>query len=74
MTSIAFFRDSTHCALCAEETIAPVRSEYLSAIEIHYFWSCYNCGNEFETLDHLNAAADVPTELIRKRLPALIAA
>ena len=74
MTSIAFFRHSTHCLACGEETIAPTRSEYLSAAEIHHFWCCWNCGNEFETLDHVNPAANAPTELVRKRLPALVAA
>jgi len=74
MTSIAFFRHSTHCPACGEETIAPLRSEYLSTVDIHHCWCCWNCGDEFETLDHVDAAANVPTELIRKRLPALVAA
>ncbi len=74
MTSIAFFRHSTRCPTCGEESIAPAQSEYLSAAEIHHFWCCWNCGIEFETLDHVDAAANLPTELIRKRLPVLKAA
>ena len=74
MTSVAFFRHSTHCTNCGEESIAPFQSEFMSAIEVHHFWCCWHCGNEFETLDHLNAEAKIPTELIKKRLPALVAA
>lgn len=74
MTSIAFFRHSTRCSTCGQEFIAPVRSEFVNAEEIHHFWCCWNCGNEFETLDRISATARMPTETIRKRLPALVAA
>ena len=74
MTSIAFFRHSTHCATCGEDCIAPDRSQYESAEEIHHFWCCWNCGKEFETLDHLSSTASVPAELVRKHVPALLAA
>jgi len=73
MTAIAFLRHSTECPKCNEESVAPERSRYLSIREVHHFWCCWNCGNEFETLDHINAAANVPTELVRKRVPALVA-
>ena len=74
MTSIAFFQHSTYCSACEEYSVAPTRSEYVSNMEIHHFWCCWNCGNEFETLDHVNAEATMPTELVRKSLPVLIAA
>lgn len=74
MTSIAFSRHSTRCTDCGEDCIAPVRSQYESVEEIHHFWCCWSCGNEFETMDHLNATANVPTELVRKHVPALVAA
>jgi hypothetical protein len=69
MTSIAFLRHSTECPGCGEESVAPERSEYISIGEIHHFWCCWNCGNEFETLDHVDAAASLPSELIIKGLP-----
>jgi uncharacterized protein with PIN domain len=74
MTSIAFFRHSTRCTACGEDCIAPVRSQYESAEEVHHFWCCWSCGSEFETMDHLNPTANVPTELVRKHVPALVAA
>ena len=74
MTSIAFFRHSTWCPECGEELIAPERSKYVSTEEIQHFWCCWECGNEFETLDYLLADATAPTELIKKRLPSILAA
>jgi len=74
MTSVAFFRDFTRCVACGEESIAPVQSLYENNEEVHHFWCCWNCGNEFETLEHVNASADMATELLRKGLPVLIAA
>ena len=74
MTSIAFFRHQTICAKCGEDSLAPVQSEFLSVEEIHHFWCCWSCGNEFETLDHLSNTATIPSELIRKHVPALLAA
>jgi hypothetical protein len=73
MTSVAFFRHSTRCFACGEESIAPLQSQYENDDEIHHFWRCWNCGNEFETLDHVNATANMATELVRKGLPALMA-
>ena len=66
MTSVAFFRHFTRCFACGEEPIAPVQSQYENDEEVHHFWCCWNCGNEFETLDHVNATADMATELVRK--------
>jgi uncharacterized protein with PIN domain len=73
MTSVAFFRHSTLCFACGEALIAPIQSQYESAEEVHHFWCCWNCGNEFETLDHVNAMANVATELVRKGLPVFVA-
>lgn len=74
MTSITFFRHSTTCPQCGEELIAPDKSEYLSIEEIHHSWSCWDCGFEFETLDHIQAETLIPTELVRKFLPSLLVA
>jgi transcription elongation factor Elf1 len=74
MTSISFFRHSTECPACGEESVAPERSEHLSTEEVHHFWCCSNCGVEFETLDHLQTDTIIPTELVRKFLPSLLVA
>ena len=74
MTSIAFYRHSTRCRACGEDCIAPERSQYESAEEIHHFWCCWSCGDEFETLDHLSAGTAFPAELVRKHVPVLLAA
>ena len=74
MTTIAFLRHQTACARCGEELVAPERSEYLSIEEIHHYWCCWDCGFEFETLDHVLAETIVPTELVKKCLPSLLGA
>ena len=74
MTSVGFLRHSTGCPQCEEQSVAPERSEYVSMGEVHHFWSCWNCGYEFETLDHLHAEATPPSELSKKCLPSLLVA
>jgi len=74
MASIKTLRHSTGCALCGEELIAPARSEYVSAEEVHQLWCCSNCSYVFETLDPLNTKATLPTELIEDFLPSLLVA
>lgn len=73
MTTVAFLHHSTECPQCNEVSVAPERSRHLSIGEIHHFWCCWNCGNEFETLDRIDAAANAPTAPVRKRLPVLVA-
>jgi hypothetical protein len=74
MTTVAFLRHSTLCPKCGEDAFAPERSEFVSATEVHHVWCCWHCGDEFETLDHLETAAAAPSELIRKALPSLLVA
>ncbi len=74
MTSVAFLHHFTGCPPCGEDLVAPERSEYLSTEEVHHCWCCWDCGFEFETLDHLHAKATVPTELVKKCLPSLLVA
>lgn len=74
MTTIAFLRHSTLCPKCGEDAFMPERSEYVSAAEIHHFWCCWHCGEEFETLDHLCLENTPSSELIRKSLPSLLVA
>ena len=74
MTSIAFLRHSTFCPSCGEQSIAPERSEYVDKVDVHHFWCCWHCGNEFETLDHVGVEGALPSELIKKSLPVLSAA
>ena len=74
MASIAFLRHSTRCPRCGEDAFTPERSEYVSTAEVHHFWCCWHCGDEFETLDHLQAQGVPPSELIRKAVPCLLVA
>jgi hypothetical protein len=74
MTRVAFFAYSNWCPKCGEQCFAPEQSEFLGTEEVHHFWCCWDCGNEFETLSHVNADTDAPTEIIRKNLPLLLAA
>jgi len=41
-------RFGTSCDQCSDELIAPDRSEYVSKYHVRHFWSCENCGHEFE--------------------------
>ncbi len=50
------------CARCGEELIAPTSSGYVSAEEIHHFWSCWNCGYMFESLDPMDAETTLAIE------------
>jgi len=74
MTSIAFLKHSTDCPQCGEQSIAPERSQYVGAGEVHHSWCCWDCGYEFETLDRLLVEGNPPSELIRKQLPSLLVA
>ncbi len=74
MTSIGFLKHSTDCPRCEEQSIAPERSEYVDRGEIHHFWCCWNCGFEFETLDHLQVEGAPPSELVKKALPVSLVA
>ena len=75
MTTIAFLRHSTRCPKCGEDAFAPERSEFVTAQEIHHFWCCWHCGDEFETLDHLHPQGVVPpSELIRRALTTSLVA
>jgi len=38
----------TSCDQCHHDLIAPKRSEYVSEEQVRHFWSCANCGHEFE--------------------------
>ena len=72
MPTIEFLRHSTQCPTCGEDAFAPECSEFLSAAEIHHFWCCWHCGNEFETLDRLHPQGVPASELIRKALPTTL--
>ncbi len=56
------------CVRCGEELSAPACSGYVSAEELHNFWSCSNCGYMFETMDLMAAGTSLSTEL-KKCLP-----
>jgi len=74
MTCIASLKHSTDCPKCGEQSIAPEKAKYVSTTEIHHFWCCWNCGYEFETLEHLQVQDYPPSELVRKSVPISLAA
>jgi ribosomal protein L37AE/L43A len=52
VTTIASIRNSEHettCEKCGETLIAPEWSEYVSEGLVLNLWSCWNCGQRFET-------------------------
>ena len=38
----------TSCDQCQDDIIAPNRSEYVNQDQVRHFWSCDNCGHQFE--------------------------
>jgi len=74
MTSLVLLEDSTKCARCGEELIAPAWSGHVSLKEVREFWCCSKCGYMFETLGPVPADSTLSSELIEEFLPSLLVA
>jgi len=74
MTTIAFLRHSTRCPKCGEDAFTPECAEFVSVAEVHHFWCCWQCGDEFETRERLHVGGTPPSELIRKSVSNVLVA
>jgi len=74
VTKVAAIRNSereTTCVKCGETLIAPEWSEYVSEGLVLNLWSCWNCGQRFET-EAATSTAD--SELLEDFFPSLLVA
>jgi len=61
------------CIECNARPIAPNRSEYVSECQVRHFWSCENCGHQFETSDRLRFDTTSNARGKTRSLPLLVA-
>jgi len=79
VTKVAAIRNSereTTCVKCGETLIAPEWSEYVSEGLVLNLWSCWNCGQRFETEAHIPvvATSTADSELLEDFFPSLLVA
>jgi hypothetical protein len=51
-----YLRYGTACIGCGGLLIAPVRSKYVTTLQVRHVWSCDTCDSKFETSDHLRSS------------------
>jgi len=61
------------CVHCNDRLIAPNWSEFVSEFHVRHFWSCENCGRQFETLGDVRGSASTKARQTNPTLPLLVA-
>jgi len=64
------------CDKCGNTLIAADWSEYVNDGLVLDFWSCWKCGNRFETEAYMSADAEseIESKMVRELFPSLLVA
>ena len=77
MMKVASLRGSNHviCDECGNSLVAPEFSEPFSEEQVVIdYWSCLNCGNQFETEVAVVAKSKVDSKVAKEMHPTLLVA